>query len=140
MYISKASIKINSQPQQVWNSLVTPEIAKKYFWGAEITTEWKEGSPITFKGEFNGNKYLEKGILLSVIPNKQLQYTHWSNLEGIPDIPENYRVWTFNLEEEENYVQLSVSENNIPTENKKERSDEFWKEMLATIKQIVENE
>ena len=138
-YISKATIAINAPVSKVWNALTASEIAKEYFFGAKIISDWKEGSPITFSGEFNGHKYEEKGILLNVKPNIQLQYTHWSNLEGIPDIPENYRVWTFDLIEGENHTQLSVSEDNIPTEKKQKRSDEFWNGVLSTIKQIVEN-
>jgi len=137
-YISKVSIDINAPVLKVWNALVTPEIAKEYFFGADIISDWKENSPITFKGEFSGNKYEEKGILLNVKPNVQLQYTHWSNLEGIPDIPENYRIWTFDLTEFDNHTRLSFSEDNIPTEKKQKRSDEFWNGVLLTIKQIVE--
>ncbi len=137
-YISNTTIEINAAVSKVWNALVTPEIAKEYFWGASIISDWKENSPITFNGDFNGNKYLEKGVLLNVKPNAQLQYTHWSNLEGIPDIPKNYRIWTFDLIEIENCTQLSVSEDNIPTEEKQRRSDEFWNEVLVKIKQILE--
>lgn len=136
--ISKTSINIKASTSKVWSALTTPEIAKKYFFGAQITTDWKEGNPITFKGEFKGNKYEEKGILLKVKPNIQLQYTHWSNLEGIPDIPENYRIWTFDLVDGGNSTQLSVSEDNIPSEKQKLRSDEFWTGVLSTIKELVE--
>ncbi|MTI32278.1 SRPBCC domain-containing protein [Xanthovirga aplysinae] len=138
-YISKASIEINAPKSKVWEALVKPEIAKKYFFGAEVITEWKEGSPIQFKGEFNGNKYEEKGTLLKVRPNIQLQYTHWSNLEGIPDKSENYRIWTFDIMEKERITQLTVSEDNIPTEKKRKRSNEFWNGVLLNIKQILEN-
>lgn len=137
-HISKTSIDIKVPAVKVWEALVTPDTIKKYFFGAEVTSSWKEGSPITFKGEFNGNKYEEKGMLLNVKPNVQLQYTHWSNLEGIPDIPENHRTWTFDITEKETHTLLSVSEDNILTEKKQERSDEFWNGVLLTIKQLLE--
>tara|TARA_R110002049_G_scaffold307940_1_gene510291 strand:- start:72 stop:494 length:423 start_codon:yes stop_codon:yes gene_type:complete len=124
-HISKSSIDINAPVSKVWGSLVNPQIAKKYFFNAEIISDWKEGSPITFKGEFNGNKYEEKGILLNVQPNIQLQYTHWSNFDGLPDEPENYRIWTFDINEKDGATQLSITEDNIPTEKQKNRSDEF---------------
>lgn len=139
-YISKATVEINAPVSKVWHALIDPEIAKEYFFGANIISDWKEGSPIIFRGEFNGNSYEEKGIILNVKPGVQLQYTHWSNLEGIPDIPENYRIWTFDLLEVEKYAQLSISEDNIPTAKKQKRSDEFWNGVLSTIKQIVENQ
>ena len=53
--ISKKSITINAIATIVWNALVNPNIIKKYFFGAEVITNWKEGSPITFRGEFHGN-------------------------------------------------------------------------------------
>ncbi|UZR99718.1 SRPBCC family protein [Chondrinema litorale] len=136
--ISKSSIKIKASATRIWEILVTPEIAKSYFFGAEIETDWKVGSPITFTGEYNGNKYQEKGILLCVVPNTQLQYSHWSNFDGLPDEPENYRTWTFDLEEMNGMSQLSISEDNIPTEKQKNRSDEFWAEVLLKIKHLAE--
>ena len=75
---------------------------------------------------------------MRIKPNKVLQYTHWSNLEGLPDLPEHYRTWTFSLSEEGGRVILSVSEENIPTEKQKLRSDEFWAGVLSNIKEISE--
>lgn len=136
--ISKSSIEINTSSSRIWEALIRPEIAKEYFFGAGIITDWKEGSPITFKGEFNGNKYEEKGIILNVEPNSQLQYSHWSHFDGLPDEPENYRTWTFDITGRKEKTLLTISEDNIPTEKQKNRSDEFWKEALLKIKKIVE--
>jgi uncharacterized protein YndB with AHSA1/START domain len=136
--ISKSSIEINASSPRIWEALVKPEIAKEYLFGAEIVTDWKVGSPITFKGEFNGNKYEEKGVLLNVEPNTKLQYSHWSNFDGLPDEPENYRTWTFDIAEKDRTAKLSITEDNIPTEKQKNRSDNFWNEALLKIKRLVE--
>ena len=136
--ISKSSIEINASSSRIWEALIRPEIAKEYFFGAEILTDWKKGSPITFKGEFNGNKYEEKGIILNVEPNSQLQYSHWSHFDGLPDEPKNYRTWTFDITEKKETTLLTIREDNIPTEKQKNRSDEFWSEALLKIKLIVE--
>ncbi|MEQ9287289.1 MAG: SRPBCC domain-containing protein [Cyclobacteriaceae bacterium] len=135
---SKSSIKIQASPAMVWDALVNKEIAKEYFHGAEVWSSWEEGSPITFKGEFNGNEHEEKGVILKVVPGSLLQYSHWSHFDGLPDEPENYRTWTFSIADGSGDAILSVSEDNIPTEAKKLRSDEFWNEVLQTIKRIVE--
>lgn len=137
--ISKSSIHINAPSSEIWEALVNLEIAKKYFFGAEIVTDWKEGSPIKFKGEFKGNKYEEKGVLLNVNPNSILQYSHWSHFDGLADEPHNYRTWTFEIIEDNSTNLLSISEDNIPTEKQKNRSDEFWEEVLIKIKSLVEN-
>lgn len=137
--ISRSSIDINAPSTKIWEALVKPEIAKKYFFGAEVLTSWKIGSPIIFKGEFNGNKYEEKGVLLNVEPNTQLRYSHWSNFDGLPDEPENYRIWTFDIHRKDGTTQLSITEDNIPTDRQKGRSDEFWSVLLQKVKRIVEN-
>ncbi|WP_109829751.1 SRPBCC domain-containing protein [Reichenbachiella versicolor] len=137
-YVSKTSVEIKATPQKIWEALIKPEIAKEYFFGAEITTDWKVGSPIKFKGEYNGNSYEEKGIILNVEPNIQLQYSHWSHFDGLPDLPEHYRTWTFDITQENDNTTLAVSEDNIPTEKQKNRSDEFWNGVLTQVKQIVE--
>ena len=136
--VSESDIQINAAPSDIWEALVNPETASQYFFGAEITTSWKAGNSITFKGEYNGNSYEEKGILLHVEPNVQLQYSHWSHFDGLPDLPENYRTWTFTITEKQGVCYLTISEDNIPTEKQKNRSDEFWQEVLGKIKRIVE--
>lgn len=137
-FISKSSININASSTKIWEALIKPQIAKEYFFGAEIVTDWKVDSPITFKGEFNGNKYEEKGVILNVRPNTQLQYSHWSHFDGLLDTPENYRTWTFDITEKNGTTLLTISEDNIPTEKQRSRSDEFWNEALLKIKQIIE--
>lgn len=137
--ISRSSIEIGASSNKVWEALVNPQIAKEYFFGAEIATDWKVGNPIIFKGEFNGNKYEEKGKLLNVKPKIQLQYSHWSHFDGLPDQAENYRTWTFDIYEKNNTTQLSITEDNIPTDKQKNRSDEFWNGVLQKIKRIIES-
>jgi len=137
-FVSTTSIVIEAPVAKIWEALVNPEIVKKYFFGAEVVSSWKEGGPITFKGEYQGNIYEEKGLILQYKPERVLQYTHWSNLEGLPDVPENYRNWTFDLSEAGTEVLLSITEDNIPTEKKRERSDQFWDGVLSTIKQLLE--
>jgi len=140
-HVSTASVTIKGSGEAVWGALVSAAAAKKYFFGAKVDSDWTEGSPITFTGEFRGNVYREKGTILRCSPEKMLQYSHWSDLEGVPDLPENYRNWTFRIAPDEGTgVVLSVTEDNIPTEAKRGRSDEFWSGVLSTIKEIVESE
>ena len=138
-HVSRASIAIEASSADVWDALVNPATAKAYFFGAKVHSDWKEGGPITFTGEFNGNSYHEKGTILHCRPQMLLQYSDWSDLEQLPDLPENYRNWTFRIESGSPGVVLSVTEDNIPDETKRARSDAFWSGVLATIKEIVES-
>ncbi|HUB59319.1 MAG TPA: SRPBCC domain-containing protein, partial [Puia sp.] len=48
------SIRIHAPASKVWNALTNPQETKKYMFGCEALSDWKEGSPLIWKGNFNG--------------------------------------------------------------------------------------
>ncbi len=92
--IARASIAINAPSADVWDALVNPEAIEQYMFGTHVTTDWREGSPITWKGEWEGKPYEDKGVILKLEPERTLQYSHFSPLAGLPDKPENYHTVT----------------------------------------------
>ena len=50
-----ADITIHASISKVRDALTNPEILKQYFFGTDTITDWKPGSPIKFKGEWQGN-------------------------------------------------------------------------------------
>ena len=71
-HVSRASIEIAASSAEVWEALVNPATAKTYFFGADVHSDWTEGSAITFTGAFNGKTYREKGTILQCQPRKLL--------------------------------------------------------------------
>lgn len=57
---------IDAPASEVWSALITPETIKQYFFGSEVETDWEEGSPITFRGEYEGKHYEDKGEIRDV--------------------------------------------------------------------------
>ena len=70
-------VTIHASKRDVWNALTNPEKVKQYMHGTEMSTDWKEGSPIFWRGEWKGRPYEDKGTVLAVEPQKLLKYTHW---------------------------------------------------------------
>lgn len=135
---AKVKININAPIDKVWESLTKPEIIKQYFFGTNTTTNWKVGSPIKFTGEWKGNSYEDKGTILDMKPNKLIKYSYWSSMSGIEDNPENYVIITYELSGEDNNVNLTISQENIPDEKTKEHSVENWKKVMNGLKNLVE--
>lgn len=132
------SISIHATATEVWSALTTPEIIKQYFFGTNTISEWKEGRPIVFKGEWEGKTYEDKGTILIIEPNKLLRYNYWSSMSGIEDKPENYQEITYELFEEEGDTMLQVTQKNIPDEKMKEHSLQNWRTVLNNLKTVVE--
>jgi uncharacterized protein YndB with AHSA1/START domain len=58
--IAKAAITINAPASRVWQALVTPEAIKHYMFGTNVVSDWHEGSPIYWRGEWQGKPYEDK--------------------------------------------------------------------------------
>jgi uncharacterized protein YndB with AHSA1/START domain len=136
--VAKASITINAPVSKVWSALVNPEAIKRYMFGATVVSDWREGSPIVWKGEWQGRPYQDKGVILRLTPNRTLQYTHFSPLSGAPDTPDNYHTVTYELSAEGNKTRIALTQDNSPTEQAREHYEENWNTMLATLKKFLE--
>ena len=85
--IAKTSITINASSTKIWNALVNPEAIKQYMFGTNVVSDWHAGSPIVWKGEWQGKPYEDKGKILQFEPEQTIQYSHFSPLSGLPDEP-----------------------------------------------------
>jgi uncharacterized protein YndB with AHSA1/START domain len=133
-----ASVTIHAKQGRVWDALTKPEIIKQYFFGTDTKTEWKVGGPITFSGEYQGKSYHDKGTVLAFEPEKLIKYNYWSSMSGIEDKPENYVVVTFKITPNGNDTKVELTQENIPTEQMKEHSEENWKKVLSQLKSLLE--
>ena len=71
--IARASVTINAPGAKVWDALVNPEAIKQYMFGTNVVTDWREGSPIIWKGEWQGKSYEDKGVILQFKPGRTIQ-------------------------------------------------------------------
>lgn len=131
----KVSITVNASTATVWQALTDPAIIEQYFFGSKAQSTWKEGSPVTFTGEWKGQTYQDKGTILKAVPNKILQHTYWSSMGQLEDIPENYIIVTYRLEGDDQHTELSVTQDKSTNE---EESKGLWKTVLENLKKTVE--
>ncbi|GIX04275.1 MAG: ATPase [Planctomycetaceae bacterium] len=136
---ARASITINAPIAKVWDALVNPEVIRQYMFGTHVVTDWREGSPIIWKGEWKGKSYEDKGVILQFKPMRLLQYSHFSPLSGLPDTPENYHTVTIELSDMGNHTSVSLTQDNNATEQAREHSEKMWMTMLTGLKKLLEN-
>ena len=103
-----------------------------------VISDWKEGSKIIWKGEWKGKAYEDKGKILQFVPNKKLQYSHFSPLSGFEDVPENYHTVSIILSEEKDETLVTLIQNNNESEEAKEQSEKNWAMMLSNLKKLLE--
>jgi len=136
--VAKASTTIDAPAANVWDALVNPATIKKYMFGADVRSDFKEGSPITWKGEWQGKPYEDKGVIQRIEPERRIEYTHFSPLSGVPDKPENYHTVTIELTPQGSQTAVSLSQDNNTTEEARQHSEGNWRTMLEGLKKVVE--
>jgi uncharacterized protein YndB with AHSA1/START domain len=137
-YVSTVSITIAAPAAKVWEAVTKPELIKQYLYGTEVTTDWQVGSPITYKGVWQGKPYEDKGKVLQVEPGKLLVSTFWSSLSGDPDIPENYKTVRYELSVVGAGTKLTIIQDNNANQVEASHSEQNWNMVLEGIKRLLE--
>lgn len=128
---------IKAPIEKVWDALTNPEIVKQYFFGTELISTWKVGDDIIFQGEWEGQKYQDKGEVLEYSQNKKLAYSYLSNWSGKEDKPENYLWICYEVGPTDNGTELTISQTNYDEERAK-HSAENWASLIDGMKKIIE--
>ncbi|MGN6179222.1 MAG: SRPBCC family protein [Mucilaginibacter sp.] len=134
----KTEIKFNAPAAKVWHGLTDPGMIKKYFFGTDLKTDWQPGSPIVWSGEWQGKTYEDHGKILEVTPGKHAKYTYWSQMSGTEDKPENYQMLTYDLDEKDGVTTLTLTQENIASEQAKEHSEQNWHSVFDGLRKLIE--
>jgi len=137
-YTATATTTINAPASRVWNAITDPELIKQYLFGTDVISDWKVGSPILYKGEWQGKTFEDKGKILEIQPEKLFVSTHWSPLSGVPDLPENYHTVTYQLSEKNGKTEVTITQDKNSSEEEKEHSEQNWKAILEGLIKLVE--
>ncbi len=137
--IAKVSKRIDAPARNVWDALTNPEKIRQYFFNTHVVSDWREGSDITFEGEWEGKHYKGKGTIQMILPEKVLQFSYFSPLSGQEDTPENYQNITYELDEDDGYTILTVRNSNLPSEDRQKQAEKSWETVLENLKSVVES-
>jgi uncharacterized protein YndB with AHSA1/START domain len=135
---TEQSITIGAPIDRVWEAITTPEVIKQWFFGVDTETDWKKGSPIVHRGEYQGRPYEDRGEILEIEPPRLLVHSHWSPVSGLPDEPENHERVSWELVERQNGTELTIRESNLGSEEARATSEQSWRTVLTNLKTLLE--
>jgi uncharacterized protein YndB with AHSA1/START domain len=137
---SKTTVTFEAPIEKVWNGLTDPAIVKAYFFGTNLKSDWKVGSPITFSGEWEGKTYVDGGTILEIDPPKLLKYSYWSSMSGTEDKPENYNDITYELDEKDGITTLVITQDGVKNEEAANHSEQNWKTVFGALADILKKQ
>lgn len=134
----KKNIIIKAPITDVWEAITNPKLLKNTMFGCDIITSWEIGSPILFKGNWDGNEFEDKGTILNFRQEKLYQYSYWSNFSGLPDLPENYSIIQLELIKSSVDTIVLVEQHNLATHKMYQHSENNWHIALNSLKKYIE--
>lgn len=135
---AEATTTVAAPAGEVWKALTEPDLVAQYMFGSRVESDWQPGSPIAWKGEYEGKPYEDHGEIVEVVPDQVLEVTHFSPLSGQPDEPENYHHVRYELQETDGTTTVRLTQDNAGSDEEAEHSAQNWQMMLDGLKKVVE--
>ena len=139
-HIARARTDIQAGQNEVWELLTQRGPDPDIMFGAQVVSDWEVGSPITWRGEWEGRRYEDKGEVLAIDPPNRLVVTHYSPMSGEEDIPENYHRLTYTLEPAGDLTRVALEQTGNSSEGAAEHSTANWQAMLDGLKKAAERD
>jgi uncharacterized protein YndB with AHSA1/START domain len=130
-HTATASAHVAEPPSRVWAELLHP--GARWMLGANIETDFRPGSPITFEGHFFGRRFADRGTVIAVEPSRLLHFTHYSPLSELPDTPEHHHEIRIELTPDAAGTTVTVTQSTIDTAEHAARSEQQWCQALASL-------
>ena len=133
------TVVIDAPRAKVWDALTNPAKVRQYLHGTDMSTDWKVGSPIIWRGEWKSRSYVDKGTVLAFEPERLLTTTHWSPMSGTEDRLENYHTVTYELAEDGGNTTLTLTQDNNATPAEADTmAENNWGPVLQGLKATAE--
>ncbi|MFB4169282.1 SRPBCC family protein [Virgibacillus sp. JSM 102003] len=131
---------IATTPEKLWEALTSREFTKKYWFGKEVRSDWKEGSTVNFLDK-NGET-TDQGQVMKSEPYSLLSYT----LKCVKDQTDYERMprVTFELKPMESTVKLTLKHEYLSTGAFQDEGEGFiginngWPAILSNLKSFLE--
>jgi uncharacterized protein YndB with AHSA1/START domain len=126
---------IKTTPEKLWHALTDTEFTRSYWFGCDLTSDWKVGSPMRMN---KGGKVVNEGIILEFDPPRRLSYSWLSIFDEEMKKEKPSRV-TFVLEADGSAVKLTVTHEEFAEGSKTLPSiSGGWPLVLSSLKSILE--
>jgi len=127
---------IRTTPEELWAALTTPDFMKKYWFGMNFETDWKQGSP--WKLAFPDGRVADTGEVVEIEKPKRLILS-WRN-QFRPELHnEGYARCVLEIEQAGEVVKLAIThEIDKPGSKLIDAVSVGWPKILSSLKTLLE--
>lgn len=139
--INKSSVIIKTTKSKVWKAITEPDLVKQWQYGSQLLTNWKVGSDIVFRAEWEGQVFEQHGKILEIQENEYVIYNLFAPRPGLEDKPENYFIMKYILKEHGDETELEITQEDnriIEGQEDSTQEEEAENNVLNELKKVAE--
>ncbi len=131
-FIARADIDIDASPERVWETITRH--ASEVTFGAQVTSDWRVGSPVTWTGRRHGAEFEDTGEVVDAVAPYRLVLTHVADRLG-ETAP--HRI-TYELSGSGDGTRIELSQDGNPSDGAAGEASARWHEHLEAVKRRAE--
>lgn len=135
---AEATILIRADRDAVWRAITDPDLIAQYLYGTRVESAWTVGSPIVYRGEWEGKPYEDHGTILEFVPGERLVSSYYSPLSGKPDVPESYQDVAYTLLPDGDGTRVTITQSGCADRAEADRMSTNWASTLEGLRTVVE--
>jgi uncharacterized protein YndB with AHSA1/START domain len=137
---ARTDVHVDASRERLWTALTDPDTIARFLFGSRVSTDWQQGSPIVYRGEWEGRPYEDKGTILKIVPGDRLVTSYYSPLSGKPDVPESYQTVSYLLADDGEGTRVTITQDGCADDAEAERMSANWAMVLQELKSVVEED
>ena len=127
---------IATTPEKLWEALTQGKFTKQYWFGRQIESDWRIGSPVRFY-DGDSNDLTDSGVVLEYDPPFRLAYTFRNEFDSEAQKLGYSRV-AFSIERRDETVKLTLVHDELLNEELAAAFREGWSPILSSLKTYLE--
>ncbi|MEH2563375.1 SRPBCC family protein [Bradyrhizobium sp. AZCC 2289] len=126
---------IETTPEKLWDALTSSEFSKRYWFGTELRSDWKVGSPVALVMD---GAVTDMGAILEAERPRRLSYTFKHQLDkAMRNEPASKVV--FNIEPHGQFVKLTLTHEGFVAGSRiLDGISRGWPAILSSLKSLLE--
>jgi len=133
-------ILIHTTLEKVFDALTTSDEIVKYYPLNKVISNWDIGDSVHYKGEVNGQAFIDYGVITKFKRPFIYSYRYWSDNHGTDKTPDNHLTINYTLLLINGVTELKLTQDNIKSEEMfNVMNDVVWDMLLNGLKEHMES-
>ncbi len=136
--IAEASVTTEATPEQVWRTLTDPRLVREYLFGATVNTDWRVGGTVTYSGEWDGEPYEDRGVVVEAVRPRLLVTSFFRPpADGQARRERNVQTVSYRVEQLAAGSRVSVSQDSNADAAAAAQSSASWQVILDSLARVA---